>query len=359
MNINEKNIEVKQYRNDWALALMSQGIIVKLTINRWRGTARLSSDELGLKFNNDVTRKVTDQYISLGSEKLIPPDIENIFSSIESESRRILKSYSFPTVWGYFVPFTAFDAWEKANEEMRSKYFLAANQMVEQYYDIIDTVKNAYSHMALDVWTRLYPNGGDATQSFVSDFVNKVIAKIPDRLTIMSNFKYDTTYFVIPMPSIIEENLSRARKEERKREMEEFTSKLERETREKVAKAYLDRKQDLIDGFLESTVVSLRKYVAELCESVLSSLGQESKKREISRSHKERIKKTIKKVKTLNFYDDKEMLVLLNNLETEVDKFKGERDNNQIICTLQNIVDVTKSEFTPEDFNPSISTLDI
>lgn len=359
MNINEKDITVKQYRNDWALALMSQGIIVKLTISRWRGTARLSSEELGLKFSNDVTRKVTDQYISLGSEKLIPPDIENVFGSIESESRKILKSYSFSTVWGSFVPFTAFEAWEKANEEARSKYFLAANQMAEQYSDIIETVKDAYSHMALDVWTRLYPDGGDATQSFISGFVNKVIAKIPDRATIMSNFKYDTTYFVIPMPSIIEENLSRARKEERKREMEEFTSKLEKETREKVAKAYLDRKQDLIDGFLESTVVKLRKYVAELCESVLASLGQESKKREVSRVHRERIKRTIEKVKTLNFYDDKELLSLLNNLETEVDKFKGERDNNQIICTLQNIVDVAKAEFTPDDFNPSISSLDI
>jgi len=359
MNINDKDIDVKQYRNDWALALMSQGIIVKLTINRWRGTTRLSSEELGLKFNNDTTRQVTDQYINLGSEKLIPPKIEQVFCSIERDSRNILRAYSFATVWGNFVPFTAFEAWEKANEEMRSKYFLAANQMVEQYYDIINTVKSAYSHMALDVWSRLYPDGGNATQSFISGFVNKIVAKIPDRATIMSNFKYDTTYFVIPMPSIIEENLSRARKEERKREMEDFTARLEQNTKEKVARAYLDKKQDLIDGFLESTVVNLRKYVSELCESVLSSLGNESKKREISRSHRERIKKTIEKVKTLNFYDDKEMMDLLNNLETEVDKFKGERDHDQIICTLQKIVDVTKDEFTPDDFNPSISALDI
>ena len=359
MQIGDKEIDIHQYRNDWALALMSQGIIVKLTLNRWRGTAALSPEELGLKFTDEASRNFNEKYIRLGKEKLIPPEIEQKLESIERDARNALRTYSFPTVWGWFVPFTAFEVWENENEQVRNRFFQEANEIGENYHSLINTIKQDYSHMARDVWARLYPNGGEPTSSFIVSFINKIAAKIPDRASIISSFKYDVTYFVIPMPSIIEENLSKARQEERKREMEDFQVQLEQRTKRKVADEYLKRKQELIDGFLESTVHSIRKHIADLCNGVLQSLSQESSKRDITKSQKEKIKKTIEKVRLLNFYDDKEMTGLLSNLETEIDKFKGERDHNEIVLTLQKIVDAGTAEFIPSDFNPAISTLEI
>jgi len=359
MQAGSKEIDVKQYRNDWALALMSQGIIVKLSVNRWRGTSRLNSDELGLKFHDEKSRKFAENYIKLGKEKLLPPEIERKLQFIENSARNTLKFYSFPTVWGRFVPFTAFDEWEAANEKIRQEFFLASNEMGEKYYNIVETVKEAYSHMAHDVWERLYPNQGSPSQSFITSFVNKIVDKIASRTEIISSFHYDVTYFIIPMPSIIEENLSKARQEQRKREMDDFTSKLEQNTRKKVADEYIKRKQELIDGFLESTVLNIRQNVASLCDGVLESISKQSSKREITRTQKEKIKKTIEKVRLLNFYDDKEMTALLTNLEVEIDKFKGERNHDEIVTTLQKIVEIGTEEFLPSDFNPSISTLEV
>jgi len=360
MQIGNKDIEVKQYRNDWALALMNQGIIVKLTIGRWGGTASLKADELGLKFHDEAGRKLMNRYISLGREKLLPPEVECKIRRSENMGRDNLKAFSFPTVWGYFVPYTAFEAWQAENERIRQEFFVVASEVSNEYLDIIEMVKTAYRGISKDVWRRLYPTTNDEPPaSFTENFVNKIIDKIPSRTDILASFKYDITYFTIPMPSIIEENLSKARKEERQREMEDFQAILEQNTKEKVAEEYLKRKEELIDGFLESTVASIRKHVAELCDSILQSMVNQSTKRDISRIQRKKVKKIIEKVKMLNFYDDKEMDSLLKSLETEIDKFKGERDHKEIVSTLQKIVDIGTEEFIPKDFNPSISILEI
>jgi hypothetical protein len=359
VELEQKEIEVQQYRNDWALALMSQGIIVKLTIARWRGFSNLTSDKLGLKFCTESSRKATDKYIQLGREKLLPPEIDKQICGIEQQARTNLKAHSFQTVWGYFVPFTAFDEWSAENEKIKQEFFGLSNLIGEQYYTILDTVKEAYSSISHDVWGRLYTDGSIPPASFVSHFVNEIVSKIPSKIDIVSSFKYDTTYFVIPMPSIIEDNLSRARQIERQKEMDDFQSKLEQTAKEKIANEYLKRKQDLIDGFLDSTVANIRKHVAELCDGILMAISNESTKREISKLHKEKIKKTIERVNLLNFYDDNEMKRLLLDLETEVDKFKGERDYDNITLTLQKIVKIGTEEFIPRDFNPSISGLEL
>ena len=67
----------------------------------------------------------------------------------------------------------------------------------------------------------------------------------------------------------------------------------------------------------------------------------------------------IAKVRTLNFYDDVQIDTLLKDLETEVEKFKGDRNKDVIVCKLNRIVEVSADEFTPPDFNPSISYLEV
>lgn len=358
MDVDLKNIETKEYRNDWALALMSQGIIVRLTINRWRGSSKLLPEGLGLKFSDKTSREVTEKYIRLGREKLIPPDLENKLTAIEKRARKNLSKYSYSTVWGKFVPFTAFDKWEEENEKIKKDFFSISEYIGQNYKHITNTVKEAYAHMAQDVWSRLYPLKGDAPASFVENFSNKTKDKIPSMCEIVSSFKYESTYFVIPMPSIIEENLLKAERKKQERELLSFETDLEKKAREKISKQYVERKQDLIDSFLNSTVEHMRKSVGELCNSILESLSK-NKTNSISKKQKDKIKKTIQDVEDLNFYDDKEITTLLRNLEGEIDRFIDERDNDRIQLALQEIVDVSSESFSPTKFNPSISTLEI
>jgi len=360
MNINGQEIDVEQFRNDWALALMSQGVIVKLSVSRWRATTSLTSQDLGLKFSDAESANFMKKYIQLGKQKLLPPEIIGEIDSVECRARRVLGDYSFDTVWGKFVPNTAFEDWKRENDIIRADFFEAARVLGLRYDEILRSVKVEYKNLARDVWMRLYPNdGGGPTESFIENFVSKVISKVPTREDIISSFKYETTYFIIPMPSIIEDNIATAQETRRQTEMSHFNNQLEIDTKRRIADEYVQRKKELIDGFLESTVKNMRQYVAELCEGVLESIGKKAKVDKITLRDINKLKKMIKKVGYLNFHDDTDIATLLNDLEIEIDKFKGERDDKIVVGKLKEIVDAGTKEFIPDNFNPAISYLEV
>lgn len=358
-NINGKEVDIQQFKNDWALALMSQGIIVRLSLSRWRGTAPLKSDELGLKYNDNDSINFMRKYVVLGHEKLLPPKIKQELDSVEASARINLKEYSFDTVWGKFVPYSAFDTWERENNRIRENYIKASISIGEKYDEIIQTIKDEYRNMAKDVWMRLYHNQGNPTESFIENFISNIVAKIPSRNDLVASFKYDATYFIIPMPSLIEENISRAREIARDRENKEIENNIQNDTKRRISEEYFKRKQELIDSFLDATVSNLRTHISELCEGVLISIKQNSEKKDINKMQLNKIKNMINKVSLLNFYNDDEINNTLSDLREETNKFKGDRDKDIIVEKLQKIVEMGKKEFLPKNFNPTIGFLEV
>ena len=360
VNVNGKEVPVEQFRSDWALALMSQGVIVRLGISRWRAKTRLTPDILGLKFVDDKSQEFMKKYVKLGEQKLLPPEILSEIERLERRARDILSTYSFHTVWGKFVPFTAFERWESENAIVQNDFMQMAVALGTRYDSIIASLREDYRNMARDVWARLYPEDtGGPTESFIENFVAKIIEKIPTRDIIVSSFKYDVTYFVVPMPSFIEESVARAEEIRRSSEMAEFENQLERNTKRRIAEDYQKRKRELIDGFLESTVMSMREYVKELCDNVLESIGKQNKVGKLTNKNINKLKKMTEKVRILNFYDDKEISSLMEELEIEIEKFKGERDEELIVDKLRKIAEVGGKEFLPVNFNPAISYLEV
>ncbi len=358
VNINDKQIDVEQLKSDWALALMSQGVIVKLAISRWRATAKLTPEILGLRFAGNESYDFMEGYIRLGKQKLLPLKVIKNIEHSERRARIVLENHSFDTVWGRFVPFKAYKSWEQENQIARQEFLENAKAIGHQYNEIVNLIKEEYKKMAKDVWFRLYPNGGEPTVAFISDFVDKIAAKIPSQVDIVESFKFDTTYFIIPMPSFIQENIARAEQVKRQIEMDQFNNDLEKETRQKISEEYIQRKKELIDGFLESTVVSMRRYVSELCDAVLHSLQQQGISGEITERHTKKLREMIKKVRLLNFYDDNEISKLLSSLEIAVCRDRGELDKNTIVNKLMEIVEIGEKEFIPSDFN-AISLLEL
>ena len=359
VNINGKEVEAQQYRNDWAIALMRQGIIVKLNVSRWRAIASLSAEDLGLKFSNRNGSDFLRSYIALGKEKLLPPMVINEIENVEKRARDNLRQHGFKTVWGYFVPYTAFSSWEEGNQRCREDFMEAAKRLGERYDDILSIVRDDYRHLARDVWYRLYADQGSPTDSFIEDFVSKIITKIPSRMDIIASFKYEATYLIIPMPAMLEDSLFQAQQIKQAGELSELKTSLEKETRRKISEEYVKRKQELIDEFLQATVISMRKYVAELCDTVLKSVTRNATSKDLSVVQKNKIKEMIKKVNMLNFHNDSEINGLLKELEIEIDKFKGDRDKDLVISKLQAIVDAGAQEFYPNDFNPAVGGLEV
>jgi hypothetical protein len=277
---------------------------------------------------------------------------------VETQARRNLSYYCFDTVWGKFVPYSAFAEWKRENERTRENFFSVAKEIGNQYDAIIEEVREEYRKMGVDVWRRLYPNDtGEPSASFLESFVSRIISKIPPKEKIVESFKYETTFFIIPMPSMIEKDVSKAQEAVLEREVRQEEHVLELETRRFIAQEYQKRKKELIDDFLESTVSYLRHYIAELSNTVLLVLHKNEK--DITATHVKKIKNMIAKVKTLNFYNDTEMATLLQELDVEVSKFKGERDKAVISNTLQKLVDIAEDEFLPNNFNPMVDFVEI
>jgi len=360
VNINGKEIPTEQFRSDWALALMSQGVIIRLSISRWRAKARLTPDALGLKFIDGKSQEFMRKYVRLGEQNLLPPKILYEIERLERNARDVLNAYSFHTVWGKFVPFTAFERWERDNKIIQNDFMQMAVTLGAKYDSIIALLREDYRNMARDVWARLYPEDtAGPTESFTENFVSKIIEKIPSREVVVGSFRYDVTYFIIPMPSFIEENIARAEEIRRSSEIAELENQLERNTKRRIAEDYQKRKIELIDGFLESTVTNMRGYVKELCDNVLESIGKQGKIGKLTNRNINKLKKMTARVRILNFYDDKEISDLMEELETEIEKFKGETDDEVIADKLRKIVEVGSKEFVPVNFNPAISYLEV
>lgn len=359
-NLTNPEIKPKELRDNWAIALMTKGVIVRLSISRWRGTAPLKPDELGLKFLNGDTVSFMNKYITFGREKLLPPQITSELDCMEVKARNVLNSYSFDTIWGNFVPYQAFAAWYEENKKVQADYMAAASKLCNKYDEIISTVKNDYVNMAQDVWHRLYPNTtGGATESFIENFVSKIVSKIPSRIDILASFKYNITYYTIPMPSFIEQDVSKAMEIKLQREQKTFEHELEKQTKEKISQEYIKRKAELIDDFLNSTVEVMRNEIAKLCDNVLQGIGKSNKIKAIDKRHLNKLKKMIARVKMLNFYEDKEVNNLLSELEFEITKPKGVRNTNIVMGKLTQINQAVSKTFNPPAFNSSIDYVEL
>lgn len=367
--MSEEKENIQLYKDDWALTLMEKGVIIRLQIGRWSGTSTLRPEELGLFYNTPEIKEFVSRYLFLGSERLLPPEILNEIVKIERKARVNLDLYSYDTLWGKFVPFTAFSTWKDQNDKIKIEYMEMAKSLYERYDEIIDIVKENYKKMANDVWGRIYPNDKNgATSGFIEDFTSKIVKKIPPPEDIISSFKYNITYFSIPLPSFLHEDIKKAQKIQNETEIENkkseeekrnirIKSDIEIETHRQIMNEYQSRKRELIDSFLDSTVKALRINIGEICENIKISMIQ-SENLKIKKTNSDKIRKIIENVRILNFQNDVEINEIIKSLEEELMKFKDERDNELILRQLQKVVDISKKEFIPKDINPIINYLD-
>jgi hypothetical protein len=359
-NENFNRVAKEQFKDEWAIALMQKGVIAKVSISRWRATSPLNAVDLGLVFDNPDTKKFVKKYIKFGNEKLFPPEILSSFNSLEAMTRQNLSMYGFKTVWGNFIPYKSFEVWYENNKEIEQKYYEAATELGNKYDSIIYMVRSDYRQMAIDVWKRMYPDSNQPTESFITDFVNKVINKIPPRNQIVSSFKYETTFFEIPLPSFIAEDIAKKKKIETDMVKNQHEAELEMKAKEAIYKDYEEKKKDLIDGFLDSTVSSMRNLVNELCDNVLESIGKKkAKNQDLTSAQRKKIVGFIDKINLINFQDDKKIENLLSELKCEVLKSKQYRNDETIEFKLKKISEEAQKEFDIKDFNPAVDYLEL
>ena len=230
----KEKIDIRQFNNDWALALMNSGVIVRLHINAWGGTASLDLNKLGIYINDEDTRIFFKKYIRLGSFKIIPIKYESKINGIQAKIRENIYSNSFNTLWGNFIPYTSFNIWHEEHEKSKVEFYDCVKEIISNHDNIIFEIQEEYKKMAKDVWKRVHPDSPDAPENFIINFVGEIISKIPPVEKLASYYNINTVYYNISLPSFLEEDIEKIKDIRRNSELKDYQNELEKNARKKI-----------------------------------------------------------------------------------------------------------------------------
>lgn len=189
-------------RVDWDVYLQ-RGVIVELQIQRYRGVSTFDFSELGLRVDDsDELKSFISSYLRPGKKRLLPPDIDNQLSSIETLARQNLESCSFPcdafATQGKFVPESSYLEFKRRNQELCARFYGIRDNIVSNYSDLIDRIKDDYTIFAKELWEQENGSSRKGKKAFIDGFVGRIASQIPSVEEISASFKYNTFLHKIP-----------------------------------------------------------------------------------------------------------------------------------------------------------------
>lgn len=319
-----------------ATALMQEGVIVTLTIGRWRAETTLSFDDLGLQIEDEEARKAVIRMMQLGKKRLLPPELLSELAAAESAARRTLEKRSFDTPWGRFVPVTAYLQWKEENEKTLLRYMGLRDRLVREYDAIVQSIVSEYCAAARHAyWTLLATRPeivrGQTVEDYVELFVENVLRHIPTAERIATTFRYEIVLsrIAITLP-------------EQQNQASEPASVMQRDLM-----AYLhERKERDIDAFMTGIVVQLRTLINEVMSDVLTNIGEQGS---MPRNSTRQLKNLIDQVSALNFYGDVEVDAMLERIKAIVETPADLRDIPSVernFAAIQTLTRAAMSELT-------------
>lgn len=334
--------DVRSTLYQWATPLMEKGIIVRLEIKRWRGTKRISPEELGID-ENDRRWLEFKSYMSLGTRHLLTRKTNNTINAVENKARKLLKEYSFETIWGYFVPCTLFAEWQDKDKEIQKEFYELADKIEKEFEDIKSQVLADYRIYCRKIW-----DDGAVTRSF-SDyetyehyFLKKIENEIITAEEFRNSFEYNTFFYFIPMPSDIESDVIEAKRVQGEQELLEH----EKEMRRRLAENMTELREQHLESFLESTVGQIRNSILTIVEDVRNSLRTDADGCLTKGKNRTKLLKMIETVRSLNFYNDDQIQGALDRLQVDLNKDPDVRSEKEVEETLKEIEDLATIDFS-------------
>jgi len=326
----------------WATPLMEKGIIVKLEVKRWRGTKSISPEELGIDESDSSWEDFKD-YLSLGSRSLLPKKVNSKINVVENRARSLLKSFSFETMWGRFVPCTMFAEWQDKDKDVQKSYYELADSLKDQFDEIKKEVILHYRKYCKKIWedgvvTSNWKNYLDYEKYFIS----KIEEEIIDPNSFRESFKYNTIFYCIPMPSDIEKDVCEAKKIENEKEISDH----EKEMKKRLVENLNSFRQEHVENFLESTVGQIRKSILTIVKDVRKSLSNDPDQCLSRGANRKKLLNMIDNISSLNFYNDDQVQKILNTLKEDLTKNKSVRSDREIDETLKDIECIVSLEYS-------------
>lgn len=316
-------------------ALLQQGVLVDLTIRRWRAAVSLDLDDLGVAVTDDAARSAIQQFMTLGTKRLLPPKVRRELERAESTGRRALEKHSYATAWGRFVPATAYAAWKKANAEAQAEYSRLRDELVARYAAIVAEVLREYQAAAGQAYVNLARSDASAVTAFpdqaafVAAYCAKIRTAIPRPEEIRASFVYAIKLDRVSLP---EAEAAAVTADAGTAAQAAMNQDLIAELRQ--------RKAAEIDEFLIGMVAQLRMLMYEVATDVLAALQRNER---LPRNSSKQLKRLVTQITALNFYGDTDVTQMLTQLQGIIKTPAKQRNLRELEETMRAVATVSRS----------------
>ena len=219
------------------LERMRDGVVVQLSVSRPRFFKKLSLEDLGLKVNQDLAtseealRVITD-YFRLGRRSLLPREWQDRLANAENSARYSLKRHSLKSHWGAFIPLREYKAWKAENAEHEASFWKLREELLASYDAICEEVLADFRLLAKDAWRRVLVgstikelgtveravvtqllqrlHAEEGRDAFLAAYLATIRRTLPTRREIEESFRYTTEVGVIPLPSLLAQDIQQA-----------------------------------------------------------------------------------------------------------------------------------------------------
>ena len=279
-------------------SIFIDGVLFDLDSYWWKGFVQLEAKDI------EIIKEEIPDVVQLGKVRILKHESFKDFQEIESKSRLAVERYSYPFMISTvrFVPYTVLPDLVSVLEDLKRAFRVYVDLFILNYED---NKKN---------FVIRYPK----LQEHITD-------RYPNVLNLRSKYYFGWTFFEMAMPEGI-----RA----------EVVNSLQLELLQSSWNNSQEEVQRRLDNWVDDIAKIMRKEILNTCKSMRDSIEAGNVVRE---STLERSRETIKRIRTMNFIDDDQVNLILDDLQQSLPN-NSERDIPAIALTFKNNLEAILKE---------------
>jgi translation initiation factor 2 beta subunit (eIF-2beta)/eIF-5 len=372
------------------LERMEDGVVVQLSVSRPRFFKKLSLEDLGLKVNQDLATseealRIISNYFQLGRRSLLPRTWQDRLANVENSARYCLKRHSLKSHWGAFIPLQEYERWKNENAEHKAVFWKLRDEILANYDALCEEVLADFRLLAEDSWRRVLLSSSikepaiveravitqllqrlhaeEGKDAFLEAYMTTIRHALPSRVEIEESFAYHEEIGVIPLPSLLAQDIQqadsiyqeralrdarvRAELDALERQRQEEMRKLSAQEQEEREQRYLRlraeqerlrlqqemehdvlanaraEKERLVREFYSEVVVQINELIRDVTSNVLESLDEHQGI--IRGPVSSQLRNLVGQLERLNFMNDAQLLQQIQRIQSIIPS-QAERD---------------------------------
>lgn len=365
-----------------------ENIVVKLSCRWYRAVQTLNISDLGLDNADEEFQEFARDYLTLGTQRLLPTEVLKEMKSIEEGARQQVRKFGFRSPWGgYAVPVRAWPALRAELEARRDRFQALAQKILDNYEDLVAEVADAYRKKARtryamsQGWIRVDLCASTPEDAAIEKEVAAILAMIPPKETLEQSYSFEWELGYVERPRVLDPELDvddlerqaqelreiiQAHEAERQRRSQllqedaEFAEYRREQERRRAELADLEERMKLrreLDAEISRTAATAQqRYIEEALGNVsarILSLIQDASaeiaaavrdKQKIHPRQVERIRNTVEMVRTLDFTDNADLRRLADHLSALTEIAPESREADRFLRDLGDVEAITRAE---------------